>query len=41
VIFIAQPTWWIVLPALAVGALAILLLGYLIHRMTRTEYPLR
>ena len=41
VIFLAQPTWWVVLPALAAGALAILLLGYLIHRMTRTEYPIK
>jgi CBS-domain-containing membrane protein len=41
VIFLAQPAWWVVLPALAVGALAVLLLGYLIHRMTRTEYPLK
>ncbi|MEN9752207.1 MAG: hypothetical protein RLZZ600_1254 [Actinomycetota bacterium] len=41
VIFLAQPLWYVVLPALAVGSLAILLLGYLIHRMTRTEYPIK
>mgnify|MGYP000051724933 FL=1 len=41
VIFLAQPTWWMVLPALALGSLAILVLGYLIHRMTRTEYPIK
>jgi CBS-domain-containing membrane protein len=40
VIYLAQPTWWVVLPALAIGSLAILLLGFLIHRMTRTEYPI-
>ena len=41
VIYLAQPTWWVVLPALAVGSLAILLIGFLIHRMTRTEYPIK
>ena len=41
VIYLAQPTWWVVLPALAIGSLAILLLGFLIHRMTRTEYPIK
>ena len=41
VIYLAQPTWWVVLPALAIGCLAILLLGFLIHRMTRTEYPIK
>lgn len=40
VIYLAQPLWWVVLPSLAVGALAILLMGYLIHRLTRGEYPL-
>lgn len=41
VIFLAQPAWYVVLPALAVGVIAILALGYLVHRMTRTEYPIR
>ncbi len=41
VIYLAQPLWWVVLPSLAVGALAILLMGYLIHRIARSEYPLR
>ena len=41
VIYLAQPLWWVVLPSLAVGALAILLMGYLIHRLTRSEYPVR
>ena len=41
IIYLAQPAWWVVLPALAIGSLAILLLGYLIHRITRTEYPIK
>jgi CBS-domain-containing membrane protein len=41
IIYLAQPAWWVVLPALAIGSLAILLLGFLIHRMTRTEYPIK
>jgi len=41
VIYLSQAHWFIVLPALAVGSLAILLLGYLIHRLTATQYPLR
>ncbi len=40
VIFLAQPLWWVVLPSLAVGSLAILLMGFLIHRMMRKEYPI-
>jgi CBS-domain-containing membrane protein len=41
VIYLALPQWWVVLPSLAAGALAILLIGYLVHRMLRNEYPLR
>ena len=41
VIFLAQPHWYVVLPALAIGCVAILILGYLIHRVTRTQYPIR
>jgi CBS-domain-containing membrane protein len=40
VIYLAQPLWWVVLPSLAVGSLAILLMGFLIHRMMRKEYPI-
>jgi len=41
VIYLTQANWLVVIPALAVGSLAILLLGYLIHRLTATQYPLR
>jgi len=41
VIYLSQPLWYVVLPALAIGCVAILVLGYLIHRMTRSEYPVR
>lgn len=40
VIYLALPQWWIVLPSLALGSVAILALGYLIHRMLRNEYPI-
>jgi CBS-domain-containing membrane protein len=40
-IYLAHPAWYLVLPALAIGSVAILLLGYLMHRLTRTEYPLK
>lgn len=41
VIYLTQASWLVVIPALAVGSLALLLLGYLIHRLTATQYPLR
>jgi len=41
VIYLTQASWLVVIPALAVGSLAILLLGYLIQRLTATQYPLR
>ena len=41
VIYLTKASWFVVLPSLAVGSLAILLLGFLMHRMTRTEYPVR
>jgi len=41
VIYLAQPLWYVVLPSLAMGAAAILLLGFLVHRITRTEYPIK
>jgi len=41
VIHLANPSWFVVLPALAVGSVAILVLGWLLHRITRTEYPIK
>lgn len=41
VIYLTKASWFVVLPSLAVGSLAILLLGFLMHRMTRTEYPVK
>jgi len=41
VIYLTQGSWLVVLPSLAVGALAILLLGYLVHRVTRTSWPIQ
>ena len=41
VIYLTQGSWLVVLPSLAVGCLAILLLGYLVHRVTRTSWPIK
>lgn len=41
VIYAAAPAWYVILPSLFVGCLAILVLGYLMHRFTQTEYPMR
>lgn len=41
VIYLTKASWLVVLPALAVGSLAILVLGFLMHQMTRKEYPVK
>lgn len=41
VIYLTKASWLVVLPSLAIGSVAILVLGYLMHRMTRTEYPVK
>lgn len=41
VIYLAQPLWYVVLPSLALGSLALMVLGYLVHRITRTQYPIK
>jgi CBS-domain-containing membrane protein len=40
VIYLAKASWFVVLPSLALGSMAILLLGYLVHRFTKTVYPI-
>jgi CBS-domain-containing membrane protein len=41
VIYLTKASWFVVLPSLALGAVAILVLGWLLHRITRTEYPIK
>ncbi|MEY2945503.1 MAG: hypothetical protein RL243_249, partial [Actinomycetota bacterium] len=41
VIYLTKASWFVVLPSLALGAAAILVLGWLLHRLTRTEYPVK
>ena len=39
VIYLARDSWLVVLPALALGAVAIVLVAFVVHRFTRTQYP--
>ena len=41
VIYLTKASWFVILPSLAVGCVAILVLGFLMHRITRTEYPIK
>jgi CBS-domain-containing membrane protein len=41
VIYLTKASWFVVLPSLAVGAVAILVLGWFMHRMMRSEYPVK
>jgi CBS-domain-containing membrane protein len=40
VIYLAHASWVVVLPSLAIGALAILVVGYFMHLLTKTQYPI-
>jgi CBS-domain-containing membrane protein len=39
VISLSHASWLVVLPALAIGSLAILVMGWVVHRLTKTHYP--
>lgn len=39
VIYLTKDSWLLVLPTLALGAIAIVLLAFAMHKVTRTKYP--
>jgi CBS-domain-containing membrane protein len=39
VIYLTKDAWMLVLPTLALGAVAIVAVAFLVHRLTRTQYP--
>jgi CBS-domain-containing membrane protein len=40
VIFLTKDAWFLVLPTLALGAVAIVLVAFLVHKLTHTKYPI-
>jgi len=39
VIYLTKDSWMLVLPNLALGAVAIVVVAFLVHKVTRTQYP--
>jgi CBS-domain-containing membrane protein len=40
VIYLAKDSWTLVLPTLIIGAVVVILIAFLLHRATRTQYPI-
>ncbi len=40
VIFLTKDSWMLVLPTLALGAVAIVLVAFLVHKLANTKYPI-